>query len=130
MMAVCWKHGGKSPLAQKKAKELKQEVLANLIDPERILREMCKVAYFNLADIFDEKGQLRPVAELPRDVAAALAGVEVAKRNLTTGDRETDEVIKVRAVDKLKALEMLAKHQQLFVERVEHSGGMTIKWED
>jgi hypothetical protein len=32
--------------------------------------------------------------------------------------------------DKPKALEMLAKHFGLLLERVEHSGGIELKWQD
>ena len=40
------------------------------------------------------------------------------------------EVVKIKPYDKLKALEMLAKHLGLLTERVEHSGGLEVSWKD
>jgi hypothetical protein len=45
----------------------------------------------------------------------------VVRRNLTSGDGRVEEVHEVRFWDKLRALEALAKHFGLLVERVEHT---------
>ncbi len=122
---VCPKHGGGLPNVRAKANER----LADLIDPDRALREAARLAYSDIRELFDDKGNMKPVQEWPDDLASAIAGIEVVKKNITTGDGKVDDVIKVRVWDKPKNIELLFKHLGLLKERLEHSGGITIKWE-
>ena len=55
-----------------------------------------------------------------------VAGLEVIKKNAAAGDGVVDTVHKVKVVDPVKALEMLAKHFGLLTEKLEHSGSITI----
>ena len=105
------------------------ERLADLIDPDRALREAARLAYSDVRQLFDQQGQLLPVHKWPDGLAAAIGGIEVIKRNVDSADGKTDDVIKVKVWDKGKALEMLFKHMNLFKEQIELSGGVTIKWE-
>ena len=50
-----------------------------------------------------------------------MASVTVVQRNLTSVDGSMHEVHEVRFWDKLRALESLAKHFGLLVEKVEHT---------
>jgi phage terminase small subunit len=106
------------------------ERLANLIDPDRVLREICRIAYADTSKLFGENGELLPIKDWPADLRRSVAAVDVVKRNVTSGDGLLDEVLKVKLHDKIKALEMLAKHLQMFEERIKHSGGIEIKWQD
>lgn len=105
------------------------ERLADLIDPDRALREAARLAYSDVRQLFDSNGQLLPVHKWPDGLAAAIGGIEVVKRNVDSADGKTDDVIKVKVWDKGKALEMLFKHMNLFKEQIELSGGITVKWE-
>jgi hypothetical protein len=122
---VCQAHGGRAPQVKRKAAER----LADLIDPDRALREAARLAYSDVRELFDERGGLKPVKDWPDDLAAAVASVEVVKRNVDSGDGKIDDVIKLRMWDKPKNIELLFKHLGLLVEKVEHSGGVTVKWE-
>lgn len=122
---VCLTHGGRAPQVQRKAAER----LADLIDPDRVLREAARLAYSDARELFDEQGNLRPVKEWPDALASAVASVEVVKKNLTTGDGKVDDVIKVRLWDKPKNIELLFKHLGLLVEKVQHAGELVIKWQ-
>lgn len=124
--AVCTTHGGSAPQVKAAARER----LMDLIDPDRVLREAARIAYFDPRRLFTPEGQLLPVSEWPEDVAAAVGHLEIAKRNLDPNDRKTDDVLKVRPWDKPKALEMLCKHLQLYEEKVQHTGEITFRWED
>jgi phage terminase small subunit len=75
---------------------------------ERIIQELCRIAYLDPAELFDENGKLRPIHEIPPETRAAIAGVNVTK------NQEGEIVSKIKLVDKTKALEMLAKYQKLF----------------
>lgn len=122
---VCRFHGGSTPNAKKAAAQR----LADLIDPDRVLRETAALAYSDVRALFDEKGNVLPVKQWPDGLAAAVASVEVVKRNMTAGDGHTDDVIKIRLWDKPKAVEMLMKHLGLLTEKLEHTGGLEIRWQ-
>lgn len=122
---VCHVHGGAAPQVKRKAAER----LADLIDPDRALREIAAIAYSNVQGVFDKQGNLLPVHQWPKEVAATIREVEVVKRNLTVGDGLMDDVHKIKTWDKVKALEMLAKHLGLLVERMEHSGKVVVTWD-
>lgn len=122
---VCIMHGGKSPQVKAKAAER----LADLIDPDRALREAAKLAYSDIRQLFDEHGNLKPITEWPDAAAAGVSSVEIVKKNLAAGDGQTDTVHKLKLWDKSKNLEMLFKHLGLLTERIEHSGGIDIRWQ-
>lgn len=117
-------HGGSAPQVKAAARER----LADLIDPDRALREAARLAYSDVRQIFDAEGKLLPVKDWPPELAAAVGGIEVVKRNVDSGDGRTDDVIKVKVWDKPRALEMLFKHLGLLTDRVEHSGHLEITW--
>lgn len=123
--SVCRTHGGSAPQVKRKALER----LADLIDPDRALREAARLAYSDVRQLFDAEGNLLPVHQLPDHIAAAVASIEVVKKNLAAGDGQTDQVHKIKLWDKPKNLEMLFKHLGLLVEKHEHSGGLTIRHE-
>jgi phage terminase small subunit len=54
------------------------KVARNLnITRERVAEEYAKIAFFNLQDCYDEDGALKNIADMDRDVVAAIAGIEV-----------------------------------------------------
>ena len=115
---VCHTHGGAAPQVQRAAAER----LADLIDPDRALREAARLAYSDVRQLFDMDGNLKPLVDWPDHIAAAVASVEIVKKNLAAGDGQTDTVHKLKLWDKPKNLEMLFKHLGLLVERLEHRG--------
>jgi phage terminase small subunit len=93
-----------------------------------VLEEMRRVGFSDLADAFDESGALKPVRELPKAFRAALASVKVTKKNLTSGDGKTEDIVELRLWDKPTTLANLAKHFGLLKENVQHHGEVRIKW--
>jgi phage terminase small subunit len=102
------------------------------VSAERVLRELASIGFSDLRAIFDEQGNLLPVKELPDGVAPVIASVEVTKQRTRTTDNETTEewVSKVKAWDKTRALEMLARHLGLLKDQVQLSGELRIKWQE
>jgi hypothetical protein len=68
--------------------------------------------------LFDERGKLKQIHTLPAEVRSTIASVEVVIRNAAGGDGHTDTIHKVKLWSKDKALELLAKHFSLLVNRV------------
>ena len=66
---------------------------------------------------------------LHEDVAAALAGTETTigrSGSDVDGKPLYEDVRKIRFVDKRAALDSLAKHMGMFIERHEHTGNVTV----
>lgn len=123
--ARCRMHGGSSPQARAKAADR----LADLIDPDRALREAARLAYSNLADFYDAQGQLKPIAQWTPAMAAAVQAVETLDRDITPGQRgPAAQVHRIKLWDKPKNLEMLFRHLGLLIEKVQHSGDVTFGW--
>lgn len=95
---------------------------------ERILEEIRRIALYDPRKTFDDAGNLKPIKEWGDDEAASVAGYEVVKRNMTAGDGVTDTVARVRHADKLKALDLAARHFGLLVEKQQHFGEIVVKW--
>lgn len=106
---VCVMHGGKIPKVQAKAAER----MADLIDPDRAIREAARLAYSDVRDLYDDKGNLLPIKQWPDHIAAAVGGFEVVRGNVDKGDGQFDAVIKPRLWDKPKNLELMFKYLKL-----------------
>jgi hypothetical protein len=116
---ACRNHGGASPWARKKAAER----LADLIDPDRALREAARIAYSDITELFDAGGRLRPMSEWPPDLAAAVKSLQSREEGENGGC-----VVAMRLWDKTRALEFLLKHLGLLKESVAHAGAVEIRW--
>lgn len=84
--------------------------------PERVIQELCRVAFASARDLFDPNtGLLLAPHELTDDVAATIAGIETETRWEKDGsdlDAPATPVVttKYKRVDKMAALTLLAKH--------------------
>lgn len=116
---VCHMHGGRAP--QVKAKAL--ERLADLIDPDRALREAAALAYSDMSAFYDEAGEIKPMKDWTPQMRAAVQSLETLDRDITPGERgPAAKVHRLKLWDKPKNLEMLFKHMGLLIERIQHSG--------
>lgn len=115
---VCRVHGGAAPQVIRKA----QERLADLIDPDRLLRELVAVVYSDLREAFDEHGALKPVKDWPDGLSRAIASVKATKKNLTTGDKKVDDIVEIRLWDKIAGMTLLMRHLKMLTDKVEHTG--------
>ena len=73
---------------------------------ERIAHELCSIAFADPAELFDGKGQLRKIEDLPPHVRAAVASVETVRGG----------GIKVKLWNKNRALDSLGRWRRMFVE--------------
>lgn len=101
------------------------------VDADWVLKRLADAADADLADLYDDAGNLRPVHEWPIAWRRGLvAGIEVEELFEGRGeDREhIGRVRKVKIADRTKHLELIGKHVdvQAFKEKVEHQGAITL----
>lgn len=78
---------------------------------ETVIAEISKVAFASVQHFYDAGGNLLNVADIDPDVAATIASIETEHIG---GDEGMVTVKKVKLLDKVKALDMLAKHFNLY----------------
>lgn len=102
-----------NPRIQARISALKRQThMATLITREMVLKEIARIAFFDIRKLVDADGKPKRLHELDADTAAALSGLDIAKiGNTVTGE---GEVLKFKVSDKNAALEKLAKHLGLF----------------
>ena len=97
--------------------ELKQR---HVVTIDRVLEEYAKLAFFDARKLFDDNGAVLPVSQWPDDAAAAIGGLDVSEIGLGDGDA-LGMVKKLKLIDKRGALDSLARHLGMFVDKQEVS---------
>lgn len=81
------------------------------ITATRVMTELARVAFGSAKDLFDEEGNLIPVHLMTDDAAATISGIDVEVQWRGKGENaEAVTVKKIKRVDKMAALNTLAKH--------------------
>jgi phage terminase small subunit len=75
---------------------------------DNAVRELTRIAFFDIGVLFDERGRLRPVTDLAPEHAAVIASIDLVTRKVGGGD--VDCVHRIRLRDKVQALELLMRH--------------------
>ena len=78
------------------------------ISADRVLRELAAIAFSDIGDLFDSDGRPIPVHQLDPATRRAIAAVSTGRVNDPAG--VVSEKFHVRFWDKLRALELLARH--------------------
>ena len=105
-----------SRLADLKGRQLKRHE----VTVDRVLAEYGKLAFLDIRKAFDGDGKLKAIHDLDDDTAAAISGLEVETRVTPGGDGQGhNRLHKIKLSDKRAALDSLAKHLGMFVERTE-----------
>jgi phage terminase small subunit len=102
------------------------------VSRERNVKELARMAYYNLQDFYDEDGALIPIHELPRDVAACLTSLEVrevyGKDGMGKPGGATALLKKIKCADKKGAVEALNKMQGYNIEKPAEQTHFHITW--
>ena len=85
----------------------------------RVLEELRRLSTVDVRGFFDAAGNLKPIKDLTAEQGACLASFEVIIKNAKAGDNQTDTIHKIKLWDKVRSLEMLAKHFKLLVDQIE-----------
>ncbi len=87
---------------------------------ERVLQAICEVAFGDIRKMFDENGALKRPKDWDDETAATVAGLEVV--TVAKGEGAVEYVAKIKRADRLKALDMLARHYSLYNDKFEVNG--------
>lgn len=87
-----------------------------------MIQEAARIGLLDPARLFDEKGNLLPINDIPAEVRAAIASIEVGEVEI---DGEvTTRVKKIKLWDKNSALEKLMKHLGSFERDNQQKAGL------
>jgi len=94
---------------QEEIKKL-QERHANKVNitVEDLLRELQMMYQIDISELYDEKGNLKPIKDLPECVTRSIAEVTAVTRR--KGESVTTITSKIKFYSKLDAIEKLARH--------------------
>lgn len=91
------------------------------VNADWVLRRLADEAEADMADLYDENGNLKPVKDWPVIWRKGLvSGVETVREK--TQDGEGSMIDKIKISDRIRRLELIGKHVgvQAFKDRVEH----------
>lgn len=82
------------------------------------LEELLRVAHFDVRKLFNKDGSMKSPDEWDDATAAAVSGLQVFEEFAGRGEQRIQIGLtkKVKAFDKIKALELLGRHQKIFPE--------------
>jgi len=102
-------------------KQIESRQKRTLITADRVLAELYEIAMADISDAFDEDNNLKPMNQIPESLRRAICGIEVFEEFAGFGEEreKIGETKKIKFWDKGKALEALAKHLKLLVDRHE-----------
>ena len=96
------------------AKAMAERSAKTNITAENVLKALALIAFADVRDVFDDKGNLKEPSKWSDEAAAAISAVEIVTSDKGSG--EVYNVARIRHNDRLKALELLGKHMAMFVE--------------
>jgi len=111
------------PYIKAAIEQRRAELAKNTITPERIMLEYARIGMADHRKLFSDEWGILPPSELDDDTAAAITGVKVTKRR--TGEQDEsgnplfEDVQEYKLADKKGALDSMAKHLGMFVEKTE-----------
>lgn len=97
------------------------------VTADMVVKELARIGFSDLRKVLSQNGSLLHPGEWDDDTAASIASIEVVTNSGSSGEDEEGRKIvehthKIKVWDKNSALEKLAKHLGMFVEKHEHSG--------
>lgn len=89
------------------------------ITGERVLNAIAEIAFGDIRKMFGPDGELKRPEDWDDETAAAVAGIEVV--TVSKGEGVVEHVAKIKRTDRLRALDMLARHHSLYNDKLEVS---------
>jgi phage terminase small subunit len=99
---------------------IEERARRTLVDQDQVIHELAQIAFSDITDFveWDEHGivSMKPSRTLPK-----------GRRRAITEVSQTAQGVKIKVSDKTRALELLARHLNMFVDRVETTNKITIQ---
>lgn len=98
------------------------------VTQDMVVQEYAKLAFLDPRQFYDKDGNVLPITEIPAEIAAAISSIETA--TMAAGkDKPAITTAKIKFIDKKSALDSLARHLGMFIDKteVEHSGGVVVE---
>ena len=113
--------------AQPEGKEKYEWALEKRVEwaDEMALVDIHTYAQADIRDLFHEDGSMKLASELPDHIAIAVQSIDVTERTDDAGNTTTTH--KIKLVDKLKSRDMLFRTRGKYLDKVEHSGSLTLE---
>lgn len=94
------------------------------LEADGVLRELLLIAKTDLAEAYDDNGNLKPIHDIPRSLRRAISSIKMFEEFEGSGRERTKigETREIKLWDKLKAIELIGRHLALFTDKVEHTG--------
>lgn len=92
---------------------------------ESVLSEIRALGMFDIRKLLNDDGGVKPVSEWPDEIARAVVGIDVSEERDDEGNA-AGYLKKIKTVDKLKSLEMVAKNLSLLIEKHDVNHTMTL----
>lgn len=107
----------KAPI-QKRIAELTAKVAKKIhISTDMLIEELWNIASFDIGEIFNDDGSLKPIGEIPKKIRKAISGIDTYK-DFTEGV-EIGETKKIKSWDKLKAIELIGRYKGIWIDKVQ-----------
>ena len=97
----------------------KAEAVLEKIDAsaERVMSAIAAIAFGDVRGIYNPDGSLKRPDDWDDATAAAIAGLEIVTVN--KGEGAVEHVAKIKHADRLRALDMLARHHALYNDKID-----------
>lgn len=96
-------------------RKLYERMVSCELSAEVVLKELSHIGFADVRDLFDERGVMIPVQDLPDSIARAIASVEVTSTEKLDGSVQTTAKVKLNS--KMDALKLIAQHLGMLLDR-------------
>lgn len=90
------------------------------ITADKVLRELAKIGFGDIRDLFTSEGHIRRVEDMEPTVSAMIQSIEVVVRKADDGTG-SEQTAKIKLWDKLAALDKMGRHLGLFSDSTSKS---------
>ena len=112
-------------IAATESQILIQAIAESGITLERTLREIGRLAFFDVRQLLNADGSCKPLTDLDEEAAASIAGLDLQSIDLGQGEKSIAAVVrKYKISDKRAALDMLMRHLGGYKEDNKQQGGL------
>jgi phage terminase small subunit len=89
------------------------------ITADRVLKELARIAFFDIRKLYREDGSLKSPTELDDDTAAALVGIDIQETVTAQEDGPIITTRKAKVIDRTAALTLAMRHLGMLRDRLE-----------